>query len=175
MDEIKEPRLKAFVERLQQENIDLGTKALASQSSQRSAQLSMFENNQRDIVSQQLDLNSELERIEHILRGHLLKRLQDGNEIWVEPTKKVLVKFTDDKTGEQKVQEVEVVDTDRKPLNEYGVQLIMGFVISYINKNTLLSNYDETTINSKMNKLGNELNDLLYMKYDEIVLNLGNI
>lgn len=221
MDEIKDPELKSMLENLKQQNIEQSTKAMAATNAQRTtSQMSMFENNQSDIIRWQLDLSSELERIEHILRGHMLIRDNTGNEVWADPCKEVILKgyknaegyvywiynetdkeksrqvvaivespdkketrIYDKKQGELFAKELkdvlnsmvltsqkmeQVVDSDKKPFNEYGVQLLMSVINFYINKNTILSNYDEETINSKMLGVGNEINDLLYLKYEEM-------
>jgi len=107
---------------------------------------SMFSSQEHgNLVEYQLDLKEEMERIDHLLRGHVIKRDDEGNENWVEPA-----------------------DTKFKPFNDYGVQLIMNVIQFYMNRNTILSNYDLVTINIKMKDLGDELADLIYMKYEEM-------
>lgn len=109
-------------------------------------QASMFGGGEgENLIQYQLDLKEELERVDHLLRGHVIKRDADGNENWVEPE-----------------------DDRLKPFNDYGVQLIMNVIQFYMNRNTLLSNYSEDMINMKMKDLGDELNDLIYMKYEEM-------
>jgi len=46
----------------------------------------------------------------------------------------------------------------------------MGAIQWYLNKNTLLSNYDDAQINSKMEDLANTLNDAVFMEYDKMFL-----
>lgn len=147
-DDIKDPALKDHVKRLESQH-QQGQLSVAAANAQRNmAQLSMFEGNQNDIVRWQLDLSQELERIEHLLRGHVLMRTNEGDEIWVEP-----------------------VSDNQKPFNEHGVQIIMNAISFYINKNTILSNYNETTINMKMENLGNDIADIIYLKYEEMGMN----
>ena len=55
-------------------------------------------------------------------------------------------------------------------LNEYGVQEIMRILSMYLNRNTILSDYEATEINLKVPDFGRELNDLFFMKYEEMGL-----
>jgi hypothetical protein len=103
--------------------------------------------NQDNLIKWQLELDSILERIEHILRGDKPTTV-NGNLIFV-PTKN---------------------ETD-KVLNEYGVAEIMRILSMYLNRNTILSNYDEPTILLKVYDFGMEVSDLLFVKSDEMGLN----
>ena len=112
-------------------------------------QSSLFGNaNEQNLIQYQLDLREELERIDHLLRGHQLKYDGTGNLKWVEPT-----------------------DDSMKPFNDKGVQIIMNVISFYLNRNTILSNYSEDMINWKMMDLGDELADLIFMKYEEMGMN----
>jgi len=105
----------------------------------------MLEEQEKGMVQDQLDLSSEIQRIENLLRGKIIKIDKEGNEYWDEPT-----------------------DDTMRPLNDYGVRLIMKIVNFYLTKNKLLSNYDEDTINVKMEDFSIELTDLIFMKYREM-------
>ena len=115
---------------------------------QASQQSYLLEESERNLIKEQLDLTEELERIEHLLRGH--------------------IQVTDEKTGE-KVW-IEPKDKDDVLLTEAGVLLIMGSIRWYLNKNTLLSNYDEETINKKMEDFSTSLADALFMNYEKYFL-----
>lgn len=139
IESIYEARLKE----LEQENQAERTQRMQWQNQ---AQSSMFSTNQNeDLIRWQLDLQSDLIRIEHLLRGHVMTFDQDGNEYWKEPT-----------------------DKNHCVFNEHGVQLIMNTILFYINRNTVLSNYDEPTIKWKMHDFSDTLADLIYMKYEEM-------
>jgi hypothetical protein len=97
-----------------------------------------------DVARWQLELNDILERAEHILRGDVVK-FEDGNIIW---------KPRD--------------DPENNTFNDYGVQLLMKILSMYINKNTILSDYTAEEINFKVLDFGKRLNDLVFMKYDDI-------
>lgn len=91
----------------------------------------------------QLDVDKEIEKINHLLSGHVRIMDEDGNVRWQEP------------------------DDDRlKIFSEYGVKQIMNIVQFYINKNTLLSCYDEDTIKQKMLGFGIEISDLIFNCYE---------
>jgi hypothetical protein len=116
------------------------------QQTQTAAQTAVMEDQERSMVLDQLDLSEELNRIEHLLRGHIIKRDAEGNEYWDE---------TEDPSCPP-------------PFNEHGVRSIMKFISFYLNKNKLLSNYDEETINHKMEDFSIELADMIFMKYREM-------
>ena len=97
-----------------------------------------------DLVKWQLELNDILERAEHILRGDIVS-FQGGHIIWTKNT-----------------------DPKGNCLNEFGVQIIMKFLSNYINRNTILSDYEQDEINYKVYDAGRELNNLIFMKYEEM-------
>ena len=98
-----------------------------------------------NLIKWQLDLREELERIDHMLRGHQLKFDDKGNLVYTDPT-----------------------DSDLIPFNEHGVQMLLNVISFYLNRNTILSNYDEETINWKVYDIGNEITDLIFMKYEQM-------
>lgn len=99
-------------------------------------------NKEQNLVEYQLDIKEELDRLHHLLSGHTLG-LQNGNEVWLEP------------------------DDDRlKIFSDYGVKEIMKIVSLYVNRNTLLSNYDEETIKWKVKDFALELTDLIFSRYE---------
>lgn len=95
-----------------------------------------------NLIKWQLDLSELMERAEHILRGDTLKYV-DGHQIWVRPD-----------------------NEDEQILNDLGIQEVMRILSMYINRNTVLSNYDEDTINVKVYDFGKELSNLFFMKYE---------
>lgn len=118
------------------------------QQSQTAGQTAMMEEQERSMVLEQLDLSEELERIEHLLRGHIIKRDDNGNTYW------------DD-----------TITADCPPsLNEYGVRVIMKYISFYLTKNKLLSFYEAEVIDRKMEDFSIELADLIFMKYREMGL-----
>ncbi len=130
----------------QQAKIDnLMTKETSNQT--REIQQSMMvQQQERSMVKDQIDLTQELETIEHLLKGEVLKRDKEtGNIDWEEPE-----------------------DKDMIILSPYGIHLIMNSIQFYINKNTLMSNYDEETINQKMEDFTEDLADTIFMEYEKV-------
>lgn len=103
--------------------------------------------NQDNLIKWQLDMDSILERIEHMLRGDRIS-FQDGNIFWIRSEK----------------------DED-KIFNEFGVSEIMRILSMYLNRNTILSNYTDEVINYKVYDMGMEVADLIYLKYESMGLN----
>jgi len=102
---------------------------------------------QDNLIKWQLELDSILERVEHMLRGDK-PRFVNGNLIFLPAT-----------------------DDKEKILNDFGVAELMRILSMYLNRNTILSNYDEETINFKVFDFGNEVSDLFYLKYEDMGLN----
>jgi hypothetical protein len=98
---------------------------------------------EQNLVEYQLDLKEELDNIYHLLSGHIINVDKEGNERWDEPN-----------------------DDRLKIFSLYGVKQIMNIISFYINRNTLLSNYDDETIYWKIKDFGIELSDLIFNKYE---------
>lgn len=98
-----------------------------------------------NLIQYQLDLSEEKEKIDHLLRGHELKRDAEGNEYWAEPS-----------------------DPLQKSLTNYGVEKLMNIVNFYLSRNIILSNYDNETIMSKMKDIGWEISDTVFLEYEFI-------
>ena len=63
-------------------------------------------------------------------------------------------------------------DPNLKPFNEFGVQMIMNIMSFYLNRNTILSNYDEKTIEWKILDFGNEIADLIFNRYEDMMITI---
>jgi len=96
------------------------------------------------ITQQQLSLTDEIRAIENLLRGRIQTASEDGSLIWIEP-----------------------LNADNKILTESGINLVLNTCGFYLNKNTLLSNYDENTILVKMEDFATSLADALFMRYEK--------
>lgn len=101
--------------------------------------------NNENLIQWQLELDSILERAEHLLRGDK-PAYKGGSVIWESP---------------EKANQV---------LSDYGVAECMRILLLYVNRNTILSNYSEEIIDLKMYDLGMELADLFFMKYESMGL-----
>lgn len=97
-------------------------------------------------IKHQLDLSEELEKLDNLLRGKIQKRI-NGDMMWMDAP-----------------------NNDNILLSEAGINLVLNTIQWYLNKNTLLSNYDVDTINSKMKDFGDALADALFMNYQKYFL-----
>ena len=122
-------------------NVQQQGRADPRQNSQHSA---FSSRSNEDIIKWQLELNDILERAEHVLRGDVVT-FSDGQLIW-------------DKNP----------DPERNALNDFGVHMIMKVLANYINRNTILSDYTNEEINYKVYDFGREINNLVFMKYEEM-------
>lgn len=139
MDENEQTYVNFLQEKLQQEE----TRRIQSENN--ATNISAFNNpKEQGLIEFQLDLKEELDRLYHLLSGHIVVIDKDRGEIWVETN-----------------------DDKQKILSEYGVNQIMNIVSFYINRNTLLSNYDKDTIQWKVRDFAIELIDLVYCRYEE--------
>jgi len=102
---------------------------------------------EQSITREQLDLSEEISRIDYLIKGYSLEPGQDGVLRWVEPNDKDMIIFS-----------------------EYGIHLIRNTICWYLNKNLLLSNFDEETIRKKMWDFTNDLIDTIFMEYDKVFL-----
>ncbi len=124
------------------------------------AATSIFETNKDStLVEVQLDLKEIIDKIYHLLRSDVIVRDDKGN-----------------------LRYEQAKDRRLRVLSEYGVQLIMNVIQSYLNKNTILSNYDIKVINQRLYDIGEEIADLIACEselvfystdYDELALELG--
>jgi hypothetical protein len=106
----------------------------------------IMQNQDKSMIQEQLSLGEELERIDYLLRGFTLESNEDtGESKWVKPK-----------------------DNDLIVLSDYGVHLIRNTIAWYLNKNTLLSNYDEDTILVKMEDFASDLSDTIFMEYEKV-------
>jgi hypothetical protein len=98
----------------------------------------------KSMIKEQLDLSNEIITIKHLLRGHVLEEDENGILSWQDSQ-----------------------NPDLKLLTEYGVNYLVQFITYYSTKNTLLSNYDEETINLKMEDIATTLADRVFMNYEK--------
>jgi len=102
---------------------------------------------EQSMVKEQLDLTEEISRIDYLIKGYSLEPSEEGVLKWVKPTNDDMVIFS-----------------------EYGIHLIRNTICWYLNKNLLLSNFDEDTIKKKMWDFTNDLIDTIFMEYDKVFL-----
>ena len=108
---------------------------------------SFYASPQDNLIKFQLELNDLLERAEHILKEDVIM-IENGVMSW---------------TGHP--------EQERRIFTDYGVHEIMRILAMYLNRNTILSDYEPDEINDKVYDFGKEVNDLIFMKYDDMGLN----
>jgi len=96
---------------------------------------------EKGLAETQLEVETIITEAYHLLKQDF-KYLKDGRTEW--------------KT---------LVNQNERVLTEWGVQRIMQVINFYVNKNGLLSNYDEKQIDRLMLRILTELNDLMLLKY----------
>jgi hypothetical protein len=100
---------------------------------------------EENLIKYQLDMREELDRIYHILRGDQIKEV------------------------ENRIVYVEATDDRLKPFNDFGVHLLMNIMTAYLNKNTILSYYEEPEIFDRIIwAFGNTLSDLILERFLEM-------
>jgi len=104
-----------------------------------------MEDAEQNLAEAQLDVTDTLVKIHHLLRQDVLK-----------PNK--------DKNG--KLEWIEITDKKKRVLTEEGVDKIMQVMQSYINKETLLSNFDDKMIMRRMLEFSLAFSGLIFMKYE---------
>lgn len=102
------------------------------------------EEQNKSMTKEQLDLEDDMRRINYLLWGYSSYIDEAGIERWYKPDNDELI-----------------------VLSEYGIQMVRDAIAWYVNKNTLLSNYDDNQINDKMLDFTNDLNDDLYFVYEK--------
>lgn len=108
-----------------------------------SQQSSFVTKEQENLIKWQLELNDILERAEHILRGDV-PTFDEGHLIWKENPK-----------------------PEENVLNEIGVKAVLKILAMYVNRNTILSDYENDEIRYKVLDFGKRVNNLLFMKAEE--------
>jgi len=99
-----------------------------------------------NLVKWQLDQSEDLDKIYHLLRGDIIG-YNDKGEMSYLPQK----------------------NPTHQPFNDYGVQIIMQIMTTYLNRNTILSNYDLQTIQWKVNDFGIRVTDFIFNKYEDMM------
>ncbi len=95
-----------------------------------------------NLVKWQLDINEELENIEHLLRGHIPRVDKEGNSYY------------------------ELPPEEERILNERGINEILKQLKWYLNKNLILSNFTEDEINIRVKQFAEELTNFIFINYE---------
>ena len=98
----------------------------------------------------------------------LVNKDNDGINVFEQDSKRILEKIKKIKLQDSGYEYIEVLDEDKKPLNEYGVAELMRIISMYVTKETFLSYYDQDRINEIMGDLGDALNKFMYCNYEKM-------
>ena len=119
---------------------------LSDTSTKQMQQQYFMEEKEKGMIAEQLSLADEIKRITLLLRGyHEEYDLETDQVKWVKP-----------------------ITTDLLNLTDYGVEWVLNTLSWYINKNTLLSFYDEKEILLKMHDFANAFEKTMFMNYKKI-------
>ena len=105
------------------------------------------EKEESNSITKQLDLTEEITRIDYLIKGYSLEPNENNELVWKAPSGNDMVIFS-----------------------EYGIHLIRNTICWYLNKNLLLSNFDEDLIRAKMLSLTDDLIDTIFMEYEKVFL-----
>jgi len=107
----------------------------------------MFQGENTDnLVKWQLDIKEELARIEHLLRKHVPKVDREGNMYYAEP------------------------EESEQIFNETGVNEILNILSWYLNKNIILSNFEEKEIKQRCKQFSEYLTNFIFNNYQRFGL-----
>jgi hypothetical protein len=98
------------------------------------------------MISEQLDVSQILDNMYYLLKGYVLK---------LDPKTKMMGWHPPE-------------NNDMVILSDYGVNYILGAVQWYVNKNTLLSNYEDEIIFQKMEDFATAITDNVFMDYENM-------
>jgi hypothetical protein len=102
-----------------------------------------MEEQEKNLADAQLDVEETLTKINHLLKQDVLKVNDQGILEWCE-----------------------IQDKKKRVLTDEGVDKIMQVIQSYINKETLLSNFDEKMIARRMLEFSLSFSALIFLKYE---------
>lgn len=117
----------------------------AMKQNQQYQQQMMMEQQERGLAESQIDVEEIIDNIHNLILGKEYIDEGEGFKKWVD-TK----------------------DIKMKTLSKWGVHRIMQTIRFHINKNNLLSNFDESQINRLMLSFTTEMNDLVLLKYEHL-------
>lgn len=107
-----------------------------------------------NLMKQQLSMGEELETLDYLLQSYsLVYNPQTKKKEWVKPD-----------------VDKDILNEDQIILSDYGIHYFREKIAGYINKNTLLSNYDEETILNKMYDITTTINDDIFLLYEKMFL-----
>ena len=127
--------------------------AIAGQMGQASQSAAMaqyyLQEQEKGLAETQLEVETIISKIYHLLKQDVLRETKDGRLDW------------------------KVIPENERILTDWAVDKFMQIINFYVNKNTLLSNYNEDQINRLMFRFTTEINDIIFLKYEAIFRKLS--
>lgn len=114
-----------------------------AKSQQANAARVYMQEQEKNLAETQLEVDEILREVYHMLRQDVLRKQDDGSLDWEH-----------------------ITDKKQRVLTDYAVDRLMQVMKTYINKNTLLSNFSEEQIKRRMLNFGLSLNANIFMKYE---------
>ena len=143
-----EEQIQKAIADIEREELQGNAGSQQKTSTKKPMQASAFSSKQMDDIARyQLELNDLLEQTEHILKGDIIE-IENGRKEW--------------KTNPH---------PEKNPLNDEGIRKIMLDLQNYINRHIILGDYEQKDINKIMRDYGRKLNNLIFMKYEEMGMN----
>ena len=140
-------QIKDYVSNLENELREARASGVQANSNMAQMGSVMFDkDDNQNLVKWQLDIQEELERIEHLLKGHVPGYDNKGNEIWKDCPK------------------------EEQIFNNRGVREILKILTWYLNKNFILSNFGEEQINQRVHQFGDYLTNFIFVNYEDFGL-----
>ena len=102
----------------------------------------VIEEREKSLAQEQLECEQTLNKLYHKLKQDVLTPIPDGRIEWLP------------------------CPPDKRILTDEGVNKLMQVIESYVNKETLLSNFDAKQIQTRMLQFCKAINSLIFMKYE---------
>jgi len=133
-------KTKEFIEQLQSRAEDERKKRIAMQKHYSSTNFERED--ESNVLKWLLDIEEDMQTIEHLLKGDVPKRDDDGNEYW------------------------EQCPHEEKLFSERGVRELLKIIRGYLTKNLFLSNFSEEEIKIRCKQFASRLNNFIHNNYE---------
>lgn len=139
MAEVKSQQ-RQFIEELQAKSEEEKKKRLAMQKHLSSTNFERED--ESNVLKWLLDIEEDMQTIEHLLKGDVPRRDGEGNEFWEE------------------------CPQEEKLFSDRGVRELLKIIRGYLTKNLFLSNFSEEDIRIRCMQFAQRLNDFIHNSYE---------
>lgn len=140
MAEQKQSQTREFLEQLQSRAEDERKKRI--QMAKHYASTNFEKEDESNVLKWLLDIEEDMQTIEHLLKGDVPKRDDDGNEYWEE------------------------CPHEEKLFSDRGVRELLKIIRGYLTKNIFLSNFSEEEIRIRCMQFAKRLNNFIHNNYE---------